>query len=134
MKSAASMLRLTAIALVAVQLVIQVAVPAAQARMIGTDMHLSAVQTAEDRLRLEGLLEREEVRRMLADQGISIEEARSRIAALTDAEVQQLSGQIDQLPAGGDGVGVVVAAILIIFLVLLITDIMGYTNVFPFVR
>jgi hypothetical protein len=37
---------------------------------------------------------------------------------------------MDALPAGGDALGVA----LIVFLVLLFTDIMGYTKIFPFTR
>jgi hypothetical protein len=48
--------------------------------------------------------------------------------------VREIAGRLDQLPAGQSAVGAVVGAILIIFLVLLITDLLGLTNVFPFVR
>jgi hypothetical protein len=41
---------------------------------------------------------------------------------------------MDKLPAGGDGLGILVGAALIVFLVLLFTDIAGYTDVFPFVK
>jgi len=53
---------------------------------------------------------------------------------LSDEEIQQIAGRLDELPAGEGGVGVVVGAILIIFLVLLITDLMGLTDVYPFVN
>ena len=49
-------------------------------------------------------------------------------------EVNRLSTAIDTSPAGGDGVGVVIGGILIVFLVLLVTDILGLTKVFPFTR
>ena len=61
-------------------------------------------------------------------------EAAARVAALSDEQVREIAGQLDQLPAGQGAVGVVVGAILIIFLVLLITDLLGLTNVFPFVQ
>jgi hypothetical protein len=48
--------------------------------------------------------------------------------------VREIAGQLDQLPAGQSAVGAVVGAIVIIFLVLLVTDLLGLTNVFPFVR
>ena len=53
------------------------------------------------------------------------------VPPLTDAEVAALSGKLDEIPAGGDGI---VGALLVVFLVLLVTDIMGLTDVFPFVR
>jgi hypothetical protein len=44
--------------------------------------------------------------------------------------VQTLAANMDQLPAGGDGLGLLV----FLFIVLLITDILGFTNIFPFVK
>jgi hypothetical protein len=41
---------------------------------------------------------------------------------------------MDQLPAGGDGIGTIVGAAVLVFLILLITDILGFTHVFPFVK
>jgi len=49
---------------------------------------------------------------------------------LTDEEAHTISGKLDQLPAGGDVIGVVFA----VFIILLITDIFGLTKVFPFTR
>jgi hypothetical protein len=65
---------------------------------------------------------------------VSIEQAKARIAALTDAEAAQLAAQIDSLPAGGDPLGALISAVLIVFLVLLLTDILGFTKVFPFTK
>jgi hypothetical protein len=60
---------------------------------------------------------------------VSVDEANQRVAALTDDEARILSTQLDSLPAGGfDALG----AILIVFIVLLITDILGFTKVFSF--
>lgn len=62
--------------------------------------------------------------------GVTRADAEARVAALTDAEAATMAGQIDSLPAGGDVIGV----LLTIFVVLLITDILGFTKVFPFTR
>jgi hypothetical protein len=61
-------------------------------------------------------------------------DAQARVAALSDEQAQQLAARIDQLPAGGDGVGDVLGFLLLIFVILLITDILGLTKVFPFTR
>jgi hypothetical protein len=58
-------------------------------------------------------------------------DVKARVAALTDEEVAQLAGQLDRLPAGGEGI---IGALLIVFLVLLITDLLGLTKVFSFTR
>lgn len=79
-------------------------------------------------------LDRDDVRREFLNRGVPADEVRARFAALSDDEAVQLAKTIHDAPAGGDGVGIVVSAILIVFLVLLFTDILGLTKVFPFTR
>jgi hypothetical protein len=57
----------------------------------------------------------------------------SRVDSLTDSEAIEAAEQLEGLPAGGSAIGVIIGAALIVFLVLLATDILGYTDVFPFV-
>ena len=81
-----------------------------------------------------GVFAREDVQTALMAQGIDSREAKQRINSLTDAEVIRLAHERKQLPAGGSSLGTLGGAALIVFLVLLFTDIMGYTDVFPFVK
>ena len=74
------------------------------------------------------------MQQQLQAHGVTVEQAKARVAALSDAEAAQLAAQIDSLPAGGDGVGALITAALIVFLVLLLTDILGFTKVFPFTK
>jgi len=97
-----------------------------QAAMVATD---AAVLTAE-RARISSLLERAEVRAQLQAHGVDPVDVKARVAALTDEEAAQLAAQLDSLPAGGSVVG----AIVLVFLVLLVTDILGFTKIFPFTR
>ena len=90
----------------------------------------TAIAGAE-RARLAGLLEREELRVQLQALGVDPVHAKARVAALSDEEAVRLVAEIDAAPAGGSDVLVVA---LIVFLVLLFTDIMGYTKIFPFTR
>ena len=76
-------------------------------------------------------LDRPEVQAELEKLGISRSDAQSRIAALTDVEAASVAHQIDTLPAGGDGF---IGALIFIFVLLLVTDILGLTKVFPFTR
>jgi len=93
------------------------------------------IATPTDRSQLLNILERAEVQSQLQAHGVSVEQAEARVAALSDAEAAQLAAQIDSLPAGGDGgVGALISAVLIVFLVLLLTDILGFTKVFPFTK
>jgi hypothetical protein len=63
--------------------------------------------------------------------GVSPQAARDRVDALNDEEVAALADRLDQLPAGGTDV---LTVALIVFLVLLLTDILGYTKIFPFTK
>lgn len=101
-----------------------------QAGMIGTTQVLAAEQNRLDRDRLASLLEREDLQRQLSAMGVDVQDAKDRVAGLTDAEVARISQQIDTLPAGGDALGVVV----LIFIILIITDALGVTDIFPFVH
>ncbi len=106
----------------------------AQAKMVTTDQVLEHADQGSDQKRVESFILREDVQRQLVLLGINPEEAASRVASLSNGEIQQIAGRLDELPAGEGGVGAVVGAILIIFLVLLITDLLGLTDVFPFVK
>jgi hypothetical protein len=76
-------------------------------------------------------LERAEVSAALVERGVGIEQARARIAALTDAEVQQLAAEIDKAPAGASEL---VGTLVLIFVLFLFSDILGITDIFPFVE
>jgi hypothetical protein len=101
---------------------------------------ISAEQVAESegitsgavqRERLLAALERDDVARVLAERGVDLEQARLRVAALSDAEAARLGAEIDRAPAGANDV---VGSLIFVLVLLLITDILGYTKVFPFTR
>lgn len=97
----------------------------AYAGMMSTDAALAAV----DRGRVTAMLERADVRAQLQALGVAPADVQARVEALSDAEVAQVAGRLQELPAGG-----IVGAIVFVFLVLLITDILGLTKIFPFTR
>jgi hypothetical protein len=81
--------------------------------------------------RVGALLARSEVREALAARGVDAAQVEARVAALTDDEARLLADQLDRMPAGAsDILGILFA----IFIILLITDILGLTKVFPFTR
>ncbi|MEE8535906.1 MAG: PA2779 family protein [Kiloniellales bacterium] len=106
----------------------------ALAAMVSTDQVIEVAASAEARARVTDFMAREDVRRDLQSLGIDPEEAARRAAALSDREIQQIAGHLEELPAGQDVVGALVGALLVIFLVLLVTDLLGMTDVFPFVK
>jgi hypothetical protein len=102
----------------------------AQAGMLPTD----AAVTNPVKERIVSLIERSDVRAQLESLGVNPADAKARVAALTDDEAAQLAAKIDNLPAGADAAGALIGALLIVFIVLLITDILGVTHVFPFTK
>jgi hypothetical protein len=101
------------------------------AGMVETDQLVSHELAMQDRAKISAFLDRKDVLAQLQQQGVSPSEAKARVNALTDDEAHNIAGKLDQLPAGGDGI---IGAIVFVFIVLLITDILGFTKVFPFTR
>ncbi len=104
----------------------------ALAQTISTEQAAAALApAAEDgRARLHAALDREDLAAALRERGVSVEQLRARVDALTDAEAAQMLKQIDSAPAGADVLGL----LFTVFIVLLVTDILGLTKVFPFTR
>src|SRR5438874_12772057 len=98
-----------------------------QAGMLPTE----ATVTNPDRAQILSVLDREDVRLQLQAHGVSPADVKARVAAMSDEEARTLAGQIESLPAGGADV---LGVLLIVFLVLLLTDILGFTKIFPFTR
>src|SRR5690554_1216979 len=108
--------------LVALVLIACLALPLpARAAMLGTEHALGG-----DRERIARMLDRTDVQARLQAYGVRADDVKARVAALTDEEASELAARIDELPAGGIGV---LGAALVVFLVLLLTDILGYTKV-----
>lgn len=101
-----------------------------EAAIIGTEQIHAANTASQHHARIGAALERPEVIAHLERMGVGKADAQARVAALSDDEAATLASQIDGLPAGGDIVG----ALVLIFVVLLVTDILGLTKVFPFTR
>ena len=92
------------------------------------------LQTTQDtRTQLHALLDRKDMQSALESEGISVDEAKIRVDTLSNHELADIQKQLDELPAGAC-VGSIVGAAVFIFVVLLITDILGFTDVFSFVK
>ena len=105
------------------------------AAMIETDATLDiSLQGQEARNTIKSILAREGAQAVLGAQGIDPLEARARVDSLTDAEAVRIADQIEELPAGGNFLIGVLVAVGIIVIILAITDALGYTDVFTFIR
>ncbi len=105
-------------------------IPAVNAGLISTDVVVDVKQQQQLRERLHQALTRDDVKRQLQERGVNPVQIQDRVNNLTDQEVQQLAAKMDEMPTGGDAFSVAV----FVFLILLLTDILGYTDIFPFVK
>ena len=125
--------RVVAIAMAMLMAMTSMPIGVAKAEMVTTDQVIEQVNPPEDRTRVMDFMLREDVQQQLTTLGVDPEEAARRVASLSDEEIQGIAGRLDELPAG-EGVGAIVGVILIIFLVLLVTDLLGLTDIYPFVK
>ncbi len=123
-------MRITSRLLIASVLGLGLPLQSAHAGLVGTDKVAVSAQSQSERERIRTFLDREDVRNELQVQGIDVNTAKARVDALTDEEVQKVAGKLDQMPAGGDIIGI----LFTVFVILLVTDILGFTKVFPFTR
>ena len=115
-------------------LLMSLPVQTVQSAMVRTETVLTMSTANNVRENLNQFLKREDVKAIMTAQGISPIEAKARVDSLSDAEIMQIADKMDQLPAGGSTFGVIIGAAVIIFIVLVITDILGYTDIFTFVK
>lgn len=101
------------------------------ASIVETDQAVSHELAGQDRARINAFIDREDVLAQLQKQGVTAGAAKARVNALTDEETHKIAGKLDQLPAGGSGI---LEVLLTVFIILLITDILGFTKVFSFTR
>ena len=112
-------------------LLILMPVMSAQAGMLDTDTLITTGQSQQSIAGLQQLLEHEDAQRQLLALGVSPDQVRERVASLSDSELARINQGIDTLNAGGDSV---LGVLLIIFIVFVITDVIGATNIFPFIH
>ena len=128
------MIRPVSLFLVFSFLLLDFTVHTAQAGMIGTNAVIAGQQEAVNREQVLTFLARDDVKQIMIKHGIDTVEAQKRVESLSSAELTKIANSMEQLPAGGDGLGTIIGAAVLVFLVLLITDILGFTHVFSFVN
>ena len=100
-----------------------------QAAMVTNDVILNQAHNSA-KTELLQTINRADVKQRFISMGVKPEAVEDRIQLMTADEVAQLNKQIDELPAGGDVLGV----ILVVFIVFVITDVIGATDIFPFIK
>lgn len=99
----------------------------AHAALIGTEQ---AASVRVDRSELKAYFDRQHIADAIREQGVTPEMAKARVDAMTDSEAARLAEHLKTEPAGAGIVG----TLFTVFIILLVTDILGLTKVFPFTR
>lgn len=103
------------------------------AQMASTEAVLEQPVSVSSHEKVSQFVAREDVAKTFETMGVDPAVVEQRIALMSDDEILKISSQIDTLPAGGD-FGGLVGAVVFVFIVLLITDILGFTKIFGFTR
>ncbi len=99
------------------------------AGMVSTESVINESQHTYNKQELLELLQTQELKAQLEEQGVSPEMVEERVASMTPEEIQNLNTQLEDAPAGG-----IIGALVTIFIVLVVTDMLCATDVFAFVR
>lgn len=108
---------------------------AAQAGLVATEAVLETQAVAEQVISsysqadFQTALASEELAAQLESMGVDVLQLKDRIASLTASEIQQLNAELEKQPAGG-----IVGALVTVFIVLVVTDMLCATNIFSFVN
>lgn len=102
----------------------------AQAAIIANNQIIHQIEQTNDKEALLQTINRIDVQEQLLDMGVNTADIENRISQMTQEEIAQLNQQIDELPAGGGILGFIV----LIFIVFVITDVIGATDIFPFIH
>lgn len=104
------------------------------AQIASTEALDLGVVTVSSKEKLVQIISREDVLKRFEELGVDTKIIEARVASMTDEEASIVAHQIDTLPAGADAGMSIVGAIVFVFIVLLITDILGLTKVFNFTK
>lgn len=120
--------RTTALLLIMLMGLFQIQI--SHAAMVTTDGAIQTQQIQMERAEILGLFAQDNLRDQLTQMGIDPDKASDRIANMTNTEIAQLNEHLKDMPAG-EGVG---SVLLVIFIVFVITDMLGATDIFTFIR
>ena len=103
-------------------------------RVIEQDASPAQAEWVRNRARVLQFLKRDDVHEQMRSLGVDPKEALSRAEVLSDSEISKIAGKLDDLPAGGSAVGAIIGAVVFVFVILLVTDLLCWTKVYPFTK
>ncbi len=120
-----NMIRRTAKFLIVVMFLFSLS-PKIEAEFAPSEMiNIPPIDREADLAKIQNALETKMLKNRLEQLGFTEDEINARIEKLSDQELHQLALQIEDLKKGGDGLGVIIALLVIVALVILIMKLMG---------
>ncbi len=113
------LLRRVAITLILIMLPLSF-IPRVEAAFIPSDESFSSMMRQQDMATVQKALEHKLVKQRLSDLGYTEEEIAARLNQLSDQELHSFASHLDSLNPGGDGLGIIIAILVIALLVILI--------------
>lgn len=98
------------------------------AGLVTTTELVSTQQTEFERQQVRDWLARDEVRDQLTAMGVDVKQAQARVNSMTSEEVHAMAANMNNMPAGGNGV---LEAVILVLLILILLDLTGVTDIFP---
>jgi hypothetical protein len=104
------------------------------AQIASTEALLGNSAPSSSKDKLFQMTSRADVVQKFEEMGVDPKIIEARIASMSDAEATEIAYNIETLPAGADSGMSIIGAIVFIFIVLLVTDLLGVTKVFNFTK
>lgn len=107
---------------------------ASWAQMASTEALFQHTVTVSPKEKVIQFADREDVAKVLEQMDVDPKMIEARVASMTDEEATKIAQKIDTMPAGASAAGSLIGAVVFVFVLLVITDILGFTKVFGFTR
>lgn len=101
-----------------------------QAAMVDNSQLIAQSQQQITKQEVLSQLDRQDVQDQLVAMGVDLDDAKQRIDQMSNQELARIAQDFDEMPAGSGIIG----ALLVVFVVLVVTDMLGATDVFGFVH
>ncbi|MBU6953785.1 PA2779 family protein [Hahella sp. HN01] len=131
MKSKRMIKQITAVLLSMSMFVLSLQSAAVRAAMVSTDTQIQVEQQNYDREQIMRITGSDEAKEVLLSLGVSQEDVEARVANMTADEIAEFNKQINEMPAGASSA---LGVILVIFVILIVLDLLGATNIFPVIK
>jgi hypothetical protein len=112
--------------LVVVMFIIGIA-PKVDAGLVKSEIiPLAYMDRSADLEKIQKVLETKAVSKRLAQLGLTQDEIQNRLTQLSDQQIHQAATKLDDLKIGGDGLGLLIAVLVVIILAIVILQLTGH--------